>query len=112
MSKQHDLNALLREHLGGTFLDGVAVRAETPGMLRVSEVAALTTAAGFRKLLENEAVPRAWLIAFVRRVEPVLREGYQNCGEDPECLWAAPMIEAQAILAALDGKEEGPDGKP
>ncbi|MBP6479834.1 MAG: hypothetical protein KA310_03210 [Pseudomonadales bacterium] len=35
--------------------------------------------------------------------EPALAEGFENCGEDPDCIWAAPLAAVRAFIAKAQG---------
>jgi hypothetical protein len=44
------------------------------------------------------------LIDTLREAEAALAEGLENCGGDPECIWASPLAAVRAEIAAHDAR--------
>jgi len=54
-----------------------------------------------RAVLTNLDATLFELIKFLIMVEPVLEEGFTNCGEEPDCLWADPLMKARELKEAV-----------
>lgn len=46
------------------------------------------------------------LVAALRSAKDALQQGFEDCGEDPECVYAQPLREVNAALATVTGSGE------